>query len=540
MTGGGEAGVRDRFRLSLWPRWGRPGDSVPLQGGRAGVLTWTLLLLWLAAVAALTARHEPWRDEVRALTLATEPPHAWGLPQALRNEGHPLLWYLLLRIAHDLYPSTVVLKVTSVAVAFLSVGLLFWRAPFPLWWKALFAFSFLPLYEYAVLARNYGLTMLLAFAFAAAYPRRRRHPCLLAGILGLLANSNLHSLPLAAGFLALWLWEEGFSAGWSDSGRRLGRLVLPAAGVALAAAFALWTCRPDPGNAPPGVSAPSGAALLDALAGAVLHPGRAFYVLLPFPGWARDLVVWLWLAGLAGWVPGLLLLLGYDAALQVLFGTVYPGGLRHQGLLLVAAVAVYWIAREKERERESDGRPGRLLPRGLFSMALYGALPLLFALHLHLSRGPLRRDWERPFTSAPTLAGLLARDPALRGAILVPEPDWLLESLPYYSEAPVFLPREGTFARRRSYSAKFRKELTLGGLLRTAEGLKSRHGVPVLVAWGYPPLRKGEGGEAAPSAGKPFRWTAAEADAFLNSMTLIARFQGAISDENYALYRLDR
>jgi len=478
---------------------------------------------------------------VRALTLATEPAHGWQLPQALRNEGHPLLWYTLLRAAYGAFGTPVVLQDTSVAVAFLALVLLFRAGPFPLWWKALFAFSFLPLYEYAVLARNYGLTMVLAFAFAAAYPQRRRHPYLLALILALLANSNLHSLPLAAGLLALWLWEEGFSDGWREAGRRLQRLVLPATLVAFAGALALWTCLPDRDALPPGVSTPSGAALIGALGGAFLHPGATFPVLLPLPGWMRDLVLWILLAGFAGWVPGLLLLLGYDLLLQTLFRAVYPGGLRQQGLLLVAFVAVAWMARERQGEGQAAGGGWRgRLAGALYRLALWGVLPLLFALHLYLSRGPLRQDWERPFTSAPRLAALLERESGLRGAILIPEPDYLLESLPYYSGAPVYLPRQGTFARRVSYSRQFRRDLSLGELLRTAEELKVRYGVPVLIVWGYAPVRAAEGGEAALAGGKPLRWTAAEADAFLGSVTLVAHLQGAISDENYRVYRLDR
>jgi hypothetical protein len=71
-------------------------------------------------------------------------------------------------------------------------------------------------------------------------------------------------------------------------------------------------------------------------------------MLLPFPAAVRDGIIWLVLAGLLRWVPGLLLLLGYGLALQVLFLAVYPGGLRHQGLLLVAAVALYWMAADRE------------------------------------------------------------------------------------------------------------------------------------------------------------------------------------------------
>lgn len=520
-----------------------PAATGTLSGRLRTTLSLGLLLLWLGAVAALASRHEPWRDEVRALTLATEPAHFWQLPGVLRNEGHPVLWYLLLRFAHALFGTPVVLKGTSIAVAFLSLVLLFWRAPFPLGWKALFAFSFLPLYEYSVLARNYGLSLLLAFAFAAAYPLRNRHPYLLVLLLACLANSNLHSLPLAGGFLALWLWEEGASRGRKEAGRRLGRLAVPAALVVLAAGFALWTSLPEPGSLPPGVTSPSLSAAVGSLAGAALHPGSAFSVLLPFPAWGRDLVVWTLLAGLGRWWPGCFLLLGYDLLLQALFRTVYPGGLRQQGLLLVAAVALYWMAGERE-EAKVAGEASRKAPRlsalalPLFQGASLLLLPALFALHIYLSRGPLSRDWERPFTSAKALAAFLSGDPALRGAILLPEPGALLESLPYYSRAPIYMPRQETFSRRTSYAGVDRKELTLGDLLGSSRALSSRLGVPVLIVWGHTPLEAARAGGNALAGGGSLRWSEEEAAAFLRSFRPVADFRGAISDENYRVYRL--
>ncbi len=62
------------------------------------VITGTVLIAWLglAVVGGLT--HEPWRDEMRALSLAFEPETVLTLPSIL-HEGHPILWYLFLRVA---------------------------------------------------------------------------------------------------------------------------------------------------------------------------------------------------------------------------------------------------------------------------------------------------------------------------------------------------------------------------------------------------------------------------------------------------------
>ena len=68
--------------------------------------------------------------------------------------------------------TVLVLKVLSILIAGAAMLLFIFRSPFPLPLKVLFVFSLLPLYEYAVMARNYGISMLLMFSFAALYPRR--------------------------------------------------------------------------------------------------------------------------------------------------------------------------------------------------------------------------------------------------------------------------------------------------------------------------------------------------------------------------------
>src|SRR3954469_8851073 len=49
------------------------------------------------------------------------------------------------------------------------------RAPFRWPMLALFALGDVAAYEYTVMARNYGISMLLIFVFAMLYPRRHRN-----------------------------------------------------------------------------------------------------------------------------------------------------------------------------------------------------------------------------------------------------------------------------------------------------------------------------------------------------------------------------
>jgi hypothetical protein len=129
-----------------------------------------MLVLWLAGVVFTTLSHEYWRDEVRALSLARAATSPFDLYGLIQYDGHPVLWYLLLFIGTSLADSPLVLPIASAAVAMAAVALFVWRSPFELWVKGVFIFGALPFYEYSVVARNYGISMLLLF-LAAGVPR---------------------------------------------------------------------------------------------------------------------------------------------------------------------------------------------------------------------------------------------------------------------------------------------------------------------------------------------------------------------------------
>jgi hypothetical protein len=157
---------------------------------------------WLGGALFLAANHIMWRDEVRALSLALRGDTLADMPALARGYGHPLLWHLLLRIGHDLTGSLTVLPILAFAAAAKFVALLsISRLRLPV--IALFALGGITLYQYTIVARNYGVSVLLMFGFAALYPRLRKRGIWLGLILALLCNSNVHSVVLAG---ALWLF----------------------------------------------------------------------------------------------------------------------------------------------------------------------------------------------------------------------------------------------------------------------------------------------------------------------------------------------
>ena len=74
-------------------------------------------MVWLAIVLSTAWHHEFWRDEVRALSIAIAVPSWWELSDFVKTEGHPVVWYALLRITHQVLGSLLALPVASVLSA---------------------------------------------------------------------------------------------------------------------------------------------------------------------------------------------------------------------------------------------------------------------------------------------------------------------------------------------------------------------------------------------------------------------------------------
>src|SRR4026209_1189527 len=126
-----------------------PTTEVP--SSRSAIITFVVLAIWLALVVFTTTRHEYWRDEVRAFTLARAATSPLDLHERIRDDGHPVLWYVLLYLGTSIVDTPLVLPITSVLIGFAAVAVFMWFAPFPLWLRCVFIFSALPLFEYSVM-----------------------------------------------------------------------------------------------------------------------------------------------------------------------------------------------------------------------------------------------------------------------------------------------------------------------------------------------------------------------------------------------------
>src|SRR5271166_6093382 len=132
-----------------------------------------LFALWFGVVLVATGNHVVFRDQVRALSLALQGDTVVAMLRGVHGEGHPAVWYLLLRGFHVLIDRPEVLKVVSLGVASTAILILLLLSPFSLPLLALLLVNRFAIYEYLVMARNYGISMLILFVITACYERHR-------------------------------------------------------------------------------------------------------------------------------------------------------------------------------------------------------------------------------------------------------------------------------------------------------------------------------------------------------------------------------
>ncbi|MBV9747412.1 MAG: hypothetical protein JO157_01235, partial [Acetobacteraceae bacterium] len=325
-----------------------------------GWLRLGLFLAWFAVAGWLAAGHVMWRDEVRALTLALSGDNVRAMLVAIHGEGHPALWYLLLRGAHVLIGNAA-LPAVAFAVGASAAALFAWRAPFRPLVIAAVLFSAFCLREYTVLARNYGISMVVMFAFAWAYPRWRERGVGLGVLLALLANTNVPSVLLAGALALFWGVEILCADGvrWTPAWRRylvnMGVLLL---GV-LACVAEVYPPFNDAAVSPMAGQLSVGAVLL-----AAVNVTAPFAALVPDALWTVPVAVLLLAAmvvggplGLVRSPGGLAAALTAMVALPLFFQIVYPGGYRHQALYIVLLLTLYWLVTNGHGGRWSARAP---------------------------------------------------------------------------------------------------------------------------------------------------------------------------------------
>ena len=499
-----------------------------------------ILLGWFIYIWLTSAQHVLWRDEMRALSIARAGSF-WELPKLLKNEGHPILWYFLLNISYGIFKNTVVLKVISVLVALGSVALFFFYSPFKFWQKILFAFSFFPLVEYAIPTRNYGISMLLLFMFAALYPKRKEHLIGLSVILALLANTNVHSCVLTMFLIFIWVWEDMVLKCKKFYLKENYTLILALLIAIMGIAFSFYTFYPDGDTRVSSAILPGLSVLGYLLLESLLSLGDRFSAIFPLvPKWSSHLLTWIFIAGFL--VRPLYALVFLVAALffQLFFTIYYYGHPRHQGLLFMFWIALCWIVAEKEflNKIRKDNKFFKLGRRRLFYFTFIFVFPFVLALQVKQGVDFSLIEHTRVSSSSKDFGEFLTKDTKYKDAILIGEPDYNLESMPYYVDNKIYIPRESVFTDYVSFTKKSKISISLAELLMTGLMLRETEHKPVLIVLGHLNLDNNAQQLIRFGYGSEFTWSNIQLEQFDRSTKKIASFYRGWSSEKYDVFEV--
>ena len=164
------------------------------------------LIIFAVITILRITKHVPWFDEAHAWTIA-EQLNFVDMFKYTMSEGHFFIWQTLLYpFAHShIIPYPYPMQALNWIFCLSAMIIMWWKAPFNNWIKALITFSFPFLGCYGVLARCYSIGILLLFALAALFDKKLQYPKTYALLLILCANTSVMALIGATAFGILFL-----------------------------------------------------------------------------------------------------------------------------------------------------------------------------------------------------------------------------------------------------------------------------------------------------------------------------------------------
>ena len=145
-----------------------------------------IFIIFMLITLIISIYHEPWRDEAQSYILSQL--NIGDLLNQLKIEGHPILWYLILKIFHLPYQSIWILPWT---ISLISAAIIIYKNDKPIINKILLITSLPIIYVSTVFARSYCLVTLLIILLALVYKKRYDHPVIYGTLLALMINTHV-------------------------------------------------------------------------------------------------------------------------------------------------------------------------------------------------------------------------------------------------------------------------------------------------------------------------------------------------------------
>ncbi len=166
-----------------------------------------LATLFCAVNSYLVFHHVMWRDEWHVWQVTHDTHSLAEMLHEIKGAGRPAGWYLVAWAVGRLGFYPVGLKVTHIAISTTYVFLFAQYSPFTRLQKALFTFSYFPLYEFGTILRDYDVEMILFIIACILFVSSRRRPLALAITLALLFQISFFGIMIGCALVAAYLYE---------------------------------------------------------------------------------------------------------------------------------------------------------------------------------------------------------------------------------------------------------------------------------------------------------------------------------------------
>ena len=168
-----------------------------------------LLILTIFFVLSLIGilHHEIWLDEAQHFLIARDSRTLSELFHVSRNEGHPILWNIILFIITRFSSNLFYMQFVHILISCITVAVIL-KSNLSLVEKILIIFGYYFLYEYNVISRNYGISALIMILLAYYYSKDKGALIKLAIVIFILAQTHLFSLLFSIAFVVTYIVNE--------------------------------------------------------------------------------------------------------------------------------------------------------------------------------------------------------------------------------------------------------------------------------------------------------------------------------------------
>lgn len=488
---------------------------------REKLIKWIAVLVWLCIVVYTSMHHEIWRDEMRALSLAIQHNTISELFHDLTNEGHPILWYLLLKGAYTIIQDTIALKVVSLIIGLSSVILFLFHFRLPMYIAILYCFSNIMIWENAVSCRNYGIATLLIIIFSILYDRRQY--LIASFVLALLAQSNLIAVLVAMVLLAYMIFKKL----QIEEYKWLSFLCYSSI-VLISICFFYHTTKPDELSLVISFGDKNIMTLVSHFFESLFYPSKVLHPFVPDLPIVSAIVIFL-----------LTFYFIKDVWIAIFFylSVVFLNFLclefpmistRHIGVFF--ALMFFFI-----HEYHKTPIEGNRFSNLGYKFGSNFLLPVMCIALVVSSAIICHRDITSKMSNSKTFGEFIVNTPKYKNAIVVFEADYAGEGLPYYVDNKIYIPRENRFGNYAHFTKENASRITLSEIINKCDSLTKKYGEVCLFAINQPIVKDKDQNINIPYYVKKNLFV--QQSDFLR-LKKVAEFRDAYYDENFLVFEI--